>query len=151
MQSTKMAGILSIILGLFFIICPVISSGTISIMIGLSLISLGIFEIVANFSVLNIIIGILTILCGFLFMFRIDALSFLLGIQFYLIGFLMIILGISGIFAGPQVSKISSILIVILGIISFALGGFSIAQPLYAAILVGVSLILQGIRFVMEP
>ncbi len=58
----------------------------------------------------------------------------------------MLLLGIIGLFSGPGVSKAASILIIILGIIAFILGGLSLDQPLYAAILIGVCLIIQGIR-----
>ena len=58
----------------------------------------------------------------------------------------MILIGIVGLFSGENVSKLASILIIILGIIAFLLGGFSLTQPLFAAILVGVSLIIQGVR-----
>lgn len=145
MESNKVSGILSIILGLIFIICPIFSSGLVSVLIGISLVFLGIASILTEFSALNIIIGILAIIFGLLFIFNIDALSFLLGLQFYIIGIILILLGISGIFA-EGVSKLASILIIILGIISFALGGFSITNPLFAAILIGVALIVQGVR-----
>ena len=49
-----------------------------------------------------------------------------------------------------QISKIASVLIIILGIISFALGGFSIDQPLFAAVLIGVALIIKGVGLYME-
>ena len=58
----------------------------------------------------------------------------------------MIIAGIVGIFSDSQFGKIASIFLIILGIISFALGGFSIDQPLFAAILIGVALIVQGVK-----
>ena len=58
----------------------------------------------------------------------------------------MILAGILGLISDTQVSKIASILIIILGIISFALGGFSLDQPIFAAVLIGVALIIQGIR-----
>jgi uncharacterized membrane protein HdeD (DUF308 family) len=57
----------------------------------------------------------------------------------------MILLGITGLFA-QGMSKIASILIILLGIIAFALGGLSLTNPLYAAILIGVCLIIQGVR-----
>ena len=145
MESNQTSGIVSIILGLIFIIFPLFSSGIVSIMIGVSLVVLGIASILSEFSAFNIIVGILAIIFGLLFIFNIDALSFLLGLQFYIIGILLILLGISGLFA-QGMSKIASILIVILGIVSFALGGLSIDNPLFAAIIIGVALIAQGIR-----
>ena len=150
MEANKISGILSIILGLIFIIYPVFSSGLVSILIGISLVFLGIAAMLSGFSAFNVIVGILAIIFGLLFIFNIDALSFLLGLQFYIIGILLILLGITGLFAEGS-SKIISVLIIILGIISFALGGFSITNPLFAAILIGVALIFQGIRlFISE-
>lgn len=62
----------------------------------------------------------------------------------------MIIAGIVGIFSDTQFGKIASIFLIILGIISFALGGLSIDQPLFAAALIGVALIIQGVRLYLE-
>jgi len=67
-------------------------------------------------------------------------------LQFYIIGILLILLGIAGIFSGEGVSKIASILIIILGIVAFYLGATSLTNPLFAAILIGVALIIQGVR-----
>ncbi|RAP48533.1 MAG: hypothetical protein BZ135_00510 [Methanosphaera sp. rholeuAM6] len=62
----------------------------------------------------------------------------------------MILAGIGGLISDSQIGKIASVLIIILGIISFALGGFSIDQPLFAALIIGVALIIQGIRLYLE-
>ena len=83
-------------------------------------------------------------------MFNIDALSFILGLQFYIIGIIILLAGILGLFSDTQTSKLASVLMIILGIVSFILGGFSLGQPLFAAILIGVALIIQGIRLYLE-
>ena len=57
----------------------------------------------------------------------------------------MILIGITGFFAGDNISKKSSATIIILGIIAFILGGFSITNPIYAVILIGIGLIIEGI------
>ena len=150
MESNKISGILSIILGLIFIICPIFSTAFLSIFIGLSLIIFGIAFILSGFSALNIIVGILAILVGLVFVGNIAALSFIFGLQFYVIGILMILAGIAGIFSESQFGKIASVFMIILGIISFALGGFSIDQPLFAAVIIGVGLIIQGVRLYLE-
>lgn len=62
----------------------------------------------------------------------------------------MIIAGIVGLISDSQFGKIASILIIILGIISFALGGLSIDQPLFAAVIIGVALIIQGVKLYLE-
>ena len=150
MEANKISGILSIILGLIFVICPIFSTAALSILIGISLVFFGIALILTGFTAFNIIIGILAIIVGIIFASNIAALSFLLGLQFYIIGIVMILAGIVGLISSSQISKIASVLIIILGIISFALGGFSIGQPLFAAILIGVGLIIQGVRLYLE-
>ena len=145
MEPNKLAGILSIILGLIFIICPVLSTATLSIFIGLSLVFFGIALVVSGFTAFNIIIVILAIIVGLIFIFNIEALSFIFGIQFYVIGIILVLGGIVGLVSDSGISKIASVLIIMLGIISFALGGFSIEQPLFAIILIGVALIIEGI------
>ena len=150
MESNQISGVLSIILGLIFIICPIFSTAFLSILIGLSLVFFGIAFILSEFSAINIIVGILAILVGLVFVFNIAALSFIFGLQFYIIGILMIIAGIVGIFSDSQFGKIASVFIILLGIISIALGGLSIDQPLFAAVLIGVALIAQGVRLYLE-
>ena len=145
MEPNKLAGILSIILGLIFIVCPVLSTATLSIFIGLSLVFFGIALVVSGFTAFNIIIGILAIIVGLIFIFNIEALSFIFGIQFYVIGIILVLGSIVGLVSDSGISKIASVLIIMLGIISFALGGFSIEQPLFAIILIGVALIIEGI------
>jgi len=150
MESNQISGILSIILGLIFIICPIFSTAFLTTLIGLSLIIFGIAIILSGFKALNIVIGILAILVGLVFVCNITALSFIFGLQFYVIGIIMILAGIVGLISDSQTSKIASVFIIILGIISFALGGFSIDQPLFAAVIIGVALITQGVRLYLE-
>ena len=150
MESNQISGILSVILGLIFIIFPIFGTAALSILIGVSLIFLGIVLILAGFTATNIIIGILAIIIGIIFVTNIAALSFLLGLQFYVIGILLILVGIAGLISGPKISKIASVLIILLGIISFALGGVSFDQPIFAAILIGVALIIEGISLYLK-
>ena len=62
----------------------------------------------------------------------------------------MILAGIVGLISDSQISKVASVLFIILGIISFALGGFSLGQPIFAAVLIGVALIVEGITLYLE-
>ena len=77
MESNQISGLLSIILGLIFIICPIFSTAFLSIIIGLSLVFFGLASILAGFKAANIIVGILAILVGLIFVFNITALSFI--------------------------------------------------------------------------
>lgn len=149
MEPHKIAGILSIILGLIFIICPFFGTAVVSVMIGLSLLFLGIILILAQFSALNIVVGLLSIIVGIIFITNIAALSFLFGFLFYVVGILLILVGIVGLVSAG--SKLAAIGIIILGIISFALGAFSIDNPIFAAVLIGVSLIVEGIGLYTLP
>ena len=152
----KGAGILSIILGLIFMIFPMFSAGLVSIIVGLSLLFFGISAIFMGinmrnnvdnvFSVITIIIGLIAVIFGFLFIFYIDALSFLVAIQFYLIGFILIIFGLIGLLSRINAFYLfTSILIFVMGIISIALGAFAWAQPMYIAIIIGLILIIEGV------
>jgi uncharacterized membrane protein HdeD (DUF308 family) len=87
-------------------------------------------------------------LFGLLFIYRIDALSFIVAYLFFLIAFLLVFAGISGIIFGlDTVSKLTSVLVLILGFVMVYLAFASIAQPLYVAIIVGICLIMEGILF----
>lgn len=157
MDFRKILGILFIILGILFAVYPAYSASAVSLIAGISLIAFGLAALIDGFSILRmrahvsgikIILGILAILFGVLFIYEIDALSFIVGFHFYLIAFVLILIGILGIFSGPDtMSKIAAVLIVILGIATVFLAAFAIAQPLYTAVIVGVCLILYGITF----
>ena len=150
MEPNKISGILSIILGLIFIIFPIFGTAALSLLIGVSLIFFGIILILAGLTAFNIIIGILAIIVGLVFAFNITALSVLFALQFYVIGIIMILAGIIGLISDSQISKIVSVLIIILGIISIALGGFSIDQPIFAAVIIGLGLIFEGTSLYLE-
>ena len=151
-----MAGLISIILGLIFIVFPMFSSELVSIIVGLSLLFFGISSAFMgwnmrsdynSFSTAFIIIGIIAIIFGFLFIFYIDALSFLIGLQFYIVGFIMIIFGVAGLLSKmTNISTFTSILVLIIGIIAIALAVFSLNQPIYIAILIGIVLIIEGVN-----
>lgn len=157
MDYRKLLGILFIILGFIFTFYPVYSAEAVSWIAGICLIAFGFASIIDGFSVwsrmahvsgINILLGICAILFGILFIYKIDALSFLVAYQFYLIAFILIFIGISGIVYGFEtISRAASVLILILGIIAVFCAVFSIAQPLYTAIIVGICLIMYGITF----
>lgn len=146
MESNQISGILAIILGLFFIVCPLITSSIVSILIGVSLLFLGIISILTEFTAVNAIFGVLAIIFGLLFIFNIDALSFILGLQLYIIGILLVLIGIVGIFSDKNFSTVSSVLIIILGIIAFFLGGYAWDNRVVVAIIIGICLVIQGVR-----
>lgn len=157
MDFRKVLGIIFIILGLIFAIYPMYSAEAVSWIAGICLICFGFASIIDGFSVwsmmahvslINILLGICAILLGLLFIYKIDALSFIVAYHFYLIAFILMFVGIFGIFfALDTMSRIVSLLVLILGIVAVYLAFCSIAGPLYVAIIVGICLILEGILF----
>jgi uncharacterized membrane protein HdeD (DUF308 family) len=162
MEFNKILGILFMILGIIFVVYPLYSAEAVSWIAGISLICFGfasiidafsIWSMMAHLSLINILLGICAILFGLLFIYRIDALSFIVAYLFYFVGFVLIFVGIMGIFAAPEsMSRLISVLILILGIVAVCLAGLSIAEPLYVAIIVGICLIMEGISiFTANP
>ena len=157
MDYKKVLGIIFIILGLIFAVYPLYSAEAVSWIAGISLIAFGFASIIDGFSVwsmithvslINILLGICAIIFGLLFIYEIDALSFLVAFQFYLIAFVLIFIGMFGIFfALDMMSRLISVFVLILGIVAVYLAFASIAQPLYVAIIIGICLIMEGILF----
>ena len=158
MDNKQWLGILFIILGILFAVFPLYASITISILVGIFLIAIGIAVIIDgcsiwsqidNVSWIKILLGIIAIIFGLLFVLGVDAVSFLVGLEFYIMGFIMIFVGILCLTAKGTMSKVSAVLMIIMGIISVLLAFWAIAMPLYAALLVGICLIMYGILFLM--
>ena len=99
MESNKILSIIAIIIGLIFIIFPIFSANLISILIGASVLIFGLFlayagiiskEISGAFSSVAAIFGVVMIILGLAFIFGTNAISFLVGLQFYIVGFMLI-------------------------------------------------------------
>ena len=61
----------------------------------------------------------------------------------------MILMGIAGLFSGEQISKALSILMIILAIVMIAIGALTIDNPIIAPILLGISLIVEGVNLIV--
>lgn len=93
-----------------------------------------------------LIIGIIAVIFGFLFLFYIDALPFLVSIQFYIVGFIMIIFGITGFLSRVNnISNFTSILVFLMGIVAIALAIFAQSQPIFITMVLGAVLIFEGL------
>jgi uncharacterized membrane protein HdeD (DUF308 family) len=149
-------GLISIIIGLIFIVFPIFSSALISVIVGLSLLFFGISAVFFGWNMRNtynymlsntaLIIGIIAVIFGFLFLFYIDALPFLVSIQFYIVGFIMIIFGITGFLSRVNnISNFTSILVFLMGIVAIALAIFAQSQPIFITMVLGAVLIFEGL------
>ncbi|MBX7076740.1 MAG: DUF308 domain-containing protein [Methanobacteriaceae archaeon] len=155
MDNRKIVGIIAIILGLLVIIFPFAGVGVISLFAGLSIFLLGLYFIIggANFwsvskgtSAIYLIVGIIGFILGIMLIGNVSLFSALMGIYFYIIGIMMVIAGITSIFARDlMVTKSSGVVMLILGILTIILGALSLASPVYVAIILGISLIFEGI------
>ncbi|WP_407415532.1 DUF308 domain-containing protein [Methanobrevibacter sp.] len=151
----KIIGLLYILFGIILIVSPIFSSELLSICIGFSLVCLGLAEMGTgilfigefgnSYSILSILVGILSLLFGIMFIFFLNALPFLVSLQFYIIAILMMVYGIMGIFYLDGKYKIYSAIILILGILNAVLAAFFASQPILIAVLVGVALIVEGV------
>ena len=159
MDNQKAAGIFFLILGLIFILFPMFSIGLVSIIVGLSLVFFGISAAFMGYTLKDnkvvaiaiILIGIISIILGLLFMFYINAISFLVAFQFYIVGFIMILFGITGLISrASKISNFTSILVLLMGIVAIALAVFAGNNPLYLAIIIGVVLIIEGVAYLLD-
>ncbi len=154
MESNKIWAILSIILGLILIIFPMFSSNLISILIGAIVLIFGVGlcysgiiskEISTAFSSIAAVFGVVMIILGLAFIFGTNALSFLVGLQFYIIGFILIIVSAIGLLGGLPIQKTSSIITLILGIVILFIAIFAANNPILITIILGIALIANGV------
>lgn len=154
MTNNSLLGILAIILGLLVIVFPLISVFTVSVLAGLGVLFIGIWLLSLAFGawgtskglgIAYLILGILALIAGLALFGNILALSFLASFWFYFGGFFLIIAGVMGFFAREHmVHKGSNALLIVLGIIYIILGAYAL-NPFYLAIIIGISLIIDGI------
>ena len=159
-MQNKDLGIISIILGLIFVLFPVFAGSLTSIIVGLCFVFGGVLLIISGISslkvsipiaVLNLIVGIIVLLLGIAFFLNLNAISFIYTFTFYVMGLVFILSGIAGLFAGSQtVSKLASLLIIIFGIVSFIVGGIFHGNDIFSAIFLGVCLLIEGFTLLLS-
>lgn len=147
-------GVLAIILGLVAIIFPLISVTTFSVLAGLGVIFLGIwliFQAYKNLNkslaavVANLIFAFFAIAFGIVFIINVETLSFVIFLALYIVGFFLIISGLSGLISGSGAKERGiGILGVVLGIVYMIIGAF-VGNPFYLAVILGAFLIIAGI------
>ena len=63
----------------------------------------------------------------------------------------MILFGITGLLSHvDRISTLTSILVLVMGIIAIALAIFALNEPLYIAVIIGVVLILEGVSLMLS-
>ncbi|ADC47796.1 hypothetical protein mru_1946 [Methanobrevibacter ruminantium M1] len=137
-----------------FIIFPLFSANLISIIIGISVLIFGIglayssfitHEISGALSSVMGIFGIVMIIFGLCFIFAINAISFLVGLQFYIVAFMLIMIAVVGFLSDSNVARTGALLYLVLGIVILLIAMFAAENPILITIILGVILIAQGI------
>ena len=160
MQNRQIVGIIAVILGILVMVFPYVSTMLMSFLAGFSLLILGLYFIIGGadlwsfskgISATYIILGIIGFIFGIILIGNLNLFGDLIGLYFYIIGIMLIIAGILSLFARVHpITKDSAIVMLILGIITIILGVFSMASPLYVAIILGVALIVDGIAIYLN-
>ena len=154
MESNKILAIISIIIGLIFIIFPIFSANLISILIGAAVLIFGIGlaytgiiskDISPAVSTVSAIFGVVMIILGLAFIFGTNAISFLVGLQFYIVGFMLIIASVIGLLGGAEINKTESLVGLVLGIVILFIAVFAANNPILITIILGIALIAHGI------
>lgn len=152
MENKTILGIIAIILGLLIMIFPFASQFALAVICGVAFIILGIYYFLACANVWDyskgtvaayIILGILSLICGFLIFANVLAFDVFVAVYLYIFGFMMIIAAIMRL-AQSGFNKGIAALNLILGIIMVILGFYALASPLYVAIIIGIALIVDG-------
>ncbi|MDO5848306.1 MAG: DUF308 domain-containing protein [Methanobrevibacter sp.] len=152
MENRTILGIIAIILGFLILIFPFASNFALSVVFGVAFFILGIYYLIASGNVWSIskgstvayiILGILSIICGYIVFFNVLVFDLFVSVYLYVFGFMIIIAGIMRLFHNGF-NKGIAVLSIILGIITVFLGYFAMMGPVYVAIIIGVALIVDG-------
>ncbi len=152
-------GILAIILGLIIIMFPLISVFTVSDIVGIGIIFLGIWLILHGFkiweknlagAVADLILAVFAIIFGIVFIGDIKAFEFFTFIALYIVGFFIALAGVTSLISGESLKeKAIGALGIIIGILFVVIGSY-VNNPLVLAALIGAFLIIAGILEIFD-
>ena len=159
MENKTIIGTLAIIFGVLIMIFPFISQEILSVMAGIGILILGIYFLIAGpnvwslskmASILYIIMGVLGLLAGIMLIGNVLLFGVLVSLYLYITGFMLLFGGFVGLLArSDMMTKAAAVLMMILGSITIILGYFALLSPIYVAIILGISLVIDGISMIM--
>lgn len=159
MENKNIIGILAIIFGLLIMIFPFISQVVLAVMAGIGILIVGIYFLIGGASMWAyskagsigyVIIGFLGMIVGIMLLGNVLLFDLLVSLYLYIAGFMLLFAGLVGIFTrSAMTTKASSVLMIVLGIITIILGYFALLSPIYVAIILGISLIIDGVAITM--
>lgn len=160
MEQKSIIGILAIIFGILIMVFPFVGLTALSVIAGIAVLLFGVMLAVEGthiwgeskaMSLAYIIFAVLALFLGIQLVGNPLLIVGLSALYFYIAGFFLIITGVFGIFSRDALmNRGSAGLIVILGILTIALGYLSLLNPIYLAIILGVGLVIDGITTVMD-
>lgn len=160
MENKILIGIIAFILGIIVIAFPLLSVGFLVVASGLSVCILAIYWIIRGIQhwnenkatcVLYVLVGLFAFFFGLVLTGNFPLFLFTSSFLLYIIGFLMIIFGIAGIINNEKnMSKISSLLFFIFGIVLLIFANLIFENPLYLALIIGIALMIEGISLILE-
>jgi len=150
-------GILAILLGLIVIIFPLISVFTINAILGIGIIFLGIWLAVQSIKseslasgIAGLILAVIALMFGIVFIMDIAAFKFFTFIALYIVGFFIILAGITALISGEGLKgKGIGALGFIIGILLIVLGSY-VANPFVISAIIGAFLIIAGIMEILD-
>ncbi|HML04181.1 MAG TPA: DUF308 domain-containing protein [Methanobacterium sp.] len=150
-------GILAILLGLIVIVFPLISVFTINAILGIGIIFLGIWLAVQSIKneslasgIAGLILAVIAIMLGIVFIMDIAAFKFFTFIALYIVGFFIILAGITALISGEGLKgKGIGALGFIIGILLIVLGSY-VANPFVISAIIGAFLIIAGIMEILD-
>ena len=155
MENKIIIGILAIIFGLLILIFPFISLFAVSVITGIGILILGIYFLIAGASmwsftkagsIVYVIIGFLGMLTGIMVLGNPELFALLVSLYLYITGFMLLFAGLIGVFTrSAMTTKASAVLMLILGIVTIVLGYFTLLDPIFVSIILGLSLIIDGV------
>lgn len=158
MSETKnLIGILAIILGLIVILFPLISVVTLSHIVGIGVIFIGIWLIAQGLKsgslvtgAVSLIFAIFAIMLGIVFIGDIKAFAFFTFAAIYIVGFFIILAGLVSLISGEGLKgKAIGVLGVLIGILFIVIGTY-MGNPFVLAAIIGAFLIIAGIMEIFD-
>jgi uncharacterized membrane protein HdeD (DUF308 family) len=159
MSETKnvLIGILAIILGLIVILFPLISVVTLSHIVGIGIIFIGIWLIAQGLKsgslvtgAVSLIFAIFAIMLGIVFIGDIKAFAFFTFAAIYIVGFFIILAGLVSLISGEGLKgKAIGALGILIGILFIVIGTY-MGNPFVLAATIGAFLIIAGIMEIFD-